>query len=167
LVPRDYNGGHRAAAVEMKTGEKLSILLVEDSPADAELARACLRNSRIALSVTWLRDGEEALDYVMRNSLPNDTRAPTPPDLILLDLDMPKMGGMDLVRRLKANKATRSIPIVVMTGSNEDHDIIESANLGTNGYIVKPLDFAAFMEAARHAGIESLTVQQERGPKKG
>jgi two-component system, response regulator len=144
----------------MKPGDKISILLVEDSPADAELARACLRNGRIAHSVTWLRDGQEALDYVLRNALPNGTRASTPPDLILLDLNMPKIGGMDLVRRLKAHDATKSIPIVVMTGSNEDADIVESANLGTNGYIVKPLEFAAFVEAARHAGFEWLAGEQ-------
>lgn len=143
----------------MKQAEKISILLVEDSPADAELARACLRNGRVANSITWLRDGEEALAYVLRNSLPTGARAATPPDLILLDLNMPKIGGMDLVRRLKANDATKRIPIVIMTGSNEDHDIVESANLGTHGYIVKPLDFAAFVAAARHAGFDWLAAE--------
>jgi two-component system, response regulator len=146
----------------MKRSE-ISILLVDDSPADAELARACLRDGRIANSVMWLRDGQEALDYVLRNALPNGTRAPTPPDLILLDLNMPKIGGMDLLRRLKANDATKNIPIVVMTGSNEDHDILESYNLGTNGYIVKPLDVAAFVEAAREAGVEWLTPENMTG----
>ena|SRR5688572_20712197 len=151
----------------MKQGDKISILLVDDSPADAELARACLRDGRIANNVMWLRDGQEALDYVLRNCIPSAARAPTPPDLILLDLNMPKIGGLDLLRHLKTNDATKSIPIVVMTGSNEDHDIIESYNLGTNGYIVKPLDFAAFVEAAREAGVEWSAVDRERGVKRG
>ena len=142
----------------MKHGETLSILLVEDSPADAEIARACLRNSRIAHNLTWLRDGEAALDYVVRNAVPNGARAATPPDLILLDLHMPKLGGMELVRHLKANDATKNIPIVMMTGSDEEHDILESYNLGANGYIVKPLSMAAFVEAAREAGIVQLPL---------
>jgi two-component system, response regulator len=139
--------------------DRISILLVEDSPADAELARACLRDSRIANNVTWLRDGQDALDYILRNSLPNGTTPPQPPDLILLDLNMPRLGGIELVRRLKANDATKNIPIVVMTASKEDHDIIESYNIGTNGYIVKPLDFASFVEVTRQIGFEWLAVE--------
>jgi CheY-like chemotaxis protein len=138
----------------MARSERISILLVEDNPADAELARACLRDGRIANSVTWLRDGQDALDYVLRNSLPNGSAPPSPPDLILLDLNMPKIGGMDLARRLKSNDATRNIPIIVMTSSKEDHDILESYDVGTDGYIVKPLDFASFVEATRDAGFE-------------
>jgi two-component system response regulator len=149
---------------------RISILLVEDSPADAELARACLREGRIANNVTWMRDGQDALDYILRNTLPNGTTRPNPPDLILLDLNMPKLGGMDLVRQLKANDATKNIPIVVMTSSKEDHDIIDSYNLGTNGYIVKPVNFAAFVEVTRQIGFEWLAVEQippSRGVKTG
>src|SRR5687767_2128511 len=98
----------------MQPPDRISILLVEDSPADAELARACLRNSRIANNVTWLRDGQAALDYILRNSLPNGSTPPSPPDLILLDLNMPRVGGIELVHRLKANDATKNIPIVIM-----------------------------------------------------
>jgi CheY-like chemotaxis protein len=145
--------------------ERISILLVEDSPADAELARACLRNGRIANDVTWMRDGQDALDYILRNSLPNGTTPPSPPDLILLDLNLPKLGGMDLVRRLKANDATKNIPIIVMTSSKEDHDIMDSYDLGTNGYIVKPVDFAAFVEVTRQIGFEWLAVEQVPPPR--
>ncbi len=149
----------------MRQRERVSILLVEDSPADAELARACLRNSRIANDVTWMRDGQAALDYILRNSLPNGTKPPDPPDLILLDLNMPKIGGMQLVRRLKANAATKNIPIVVMTSSKEDQDIIDSYNLGTNGYIVKPVDFASFVEVTRQIGFEWLAVEAAGSPR--
>ena len=154
----------------MDSNERISILLVEDNPADAELARACMRSARVANNVTWLRDGQDALDYILRNSLPNGKTPPTPPDLVLLDLHMPKIGGMELVRRLKANDATKDIPIVVMTSSKEDHDIIDSYNLGTNGYVVKPIDFASFVEAIRQAGFEWLAVEAvkpSRGAKTG
>lgn len=143
----------------MQQRERISILLVEDSAADAELAKACLRNGRIANSVTWLRDGQDALDYILRSALPSGTTPPDPPDLILLDLNLPKIGGMEIVRRLKTNGATKNIPIVVMTSSKEDHDIVDSYNLGTNGYIVKPLDFAAFVEVTRTIGFEWLAVE--------
>jgi CheY-like chemotaxis protein len=135
---------------------QISILLVEDSPADAELARACLRNGRIANSVTWLRDGQDALDYVLRNSSSNGS---TPPDLILLDLNLPKINGVEFVRRLKANDTTKRIPIVVMTSSQEDSDIIESYELGTDGYIVKPVDFATFVSVTRQIGFEWPAVE--------
>ncbi len=148
----------------MQRRERISILLVEDNPADAELARACLRNSRIANTVTWMRDGQDALDYILRNSLPNGTTPPNPPDLILLDLNMPRLNGIDLVHRLKSNDATKDIPIIVMTASKEDHDIIESYNIGTNGYIVKPLDFASFVEVTRQAGFDWLAVEPARTP---
>jgi two-component system response regulator len=140
----------------MRQRERVSILLVEDSPADAELARACLRDSRIANDVTWMRDGQAALDYILRNSLPNGPKPPEPPDLILLDLN---------VRRLKANDATKDIPIVVMTSSKEDHDIMDSYNLGTNGYIVKPVDFKAFVEVTRQIGFEWLAVEPVPPPR--
>jgi CheY-like chemotaxis protein len=149
----------------MRQREHVSILLVEDSPADAELARACLRNSRIANSVTWMRDGQDALDYILRNALPNGAAPPDPPDLKLLDLNMPRLGGMELVRRLKADDATKNIPIVVMTSSKEDRDIIDSYDLGTNGYIVKPLDFAAFVEVTRQIGFEWLAVEPVPPPR--
>jgi CheY-like chemotaxis protein len=148
----------------MQQPDRISILLVEDSPADAELARACLRNSRIANNVTWMRDGQDALDYILRNSLPNGSTPPSPPDLILLDLNMPRVGGIELVHRLKANDATKDIPIVIMTSSKEDHDIIESYNIGTNGYIVKPLDFGAFVEVTRQLGFQWLAVEPSRAP---
>jgi CheY-like chemotaxis protein len=150
----------------MRQRERISILLVEDSPADAELARACLRDSHIANDVTWMRDGQDALDYILRNALPNGTKPPATPDLILLDLKMPNIDGMELVRRLKANDATRNIPIVVMTASKEDHDIIESYNLGTNGYIVKPVDFASFVEVTRQIGFEWLAVEPVAPPRR-
>jgi CheY-like chemotaxis protein len=141
----------------MGKSERISILLVEDSPADAELALACLKEFKVANEVTWLPDGEDALDYVLRRRAYNRRTDPDP-DLIFLDLKMPRLGGIEFARQLKGNPATAHIAIIVMTSSKDDQDIIDSYNLGTNGYIVKPLTFENFAEVTRAAGFDWLAV---------
>lgn len=142
--------------------DQIDILLVEDNPLDAELTMRGLRNEKLANRITWVRDGEEALDYVYRRGAYAD-REDGGPRLILLDLKMPRVGGIEVARTLKGDERTRRIPIVVMTSSKEESDIAESYHLGVNSYIVKPLDFEALAEVARQAGFYWLAINRVPG----
>jgi two-component system, response regulator len=137
--------------------EGVAILLVEDNPLDAELMMRGLKDQKLANPITWVRDGEEALDYVFRRGAYTG-RSDSGPRLILLDLKMPRVGGIEVTRALKSDDRTKRIPIVIMTSSKEESDIAESYNLGANSYVVKPLDFDALAEVARHAGYYWLAV---------
>jgi two-component system, response regulator len=141
--------------------EEVGILLVEDNSFDAELTIRSFKDQKLANSVTWVKDGEAALDYVFRRG-PYAQRAGNDPRLILLDLKMPRVGGIEVTREIKSNERTKHIPIVVMTSSNEESDIAECYKLGANSYIVKPLDFTSLAEVARQAGYYWLAVN--RGP---
>ena len=145
----------------MEEFEEVGILLVEDNPLDAELTIRSFQNQKLANSVTWVKDGEQALDYVLRRGI-YAQRTARDPRLILLDLKMPRVGGIEVTRALKGNDSTKHIPIVIMTSSNEESDIAESYKLGANSYIVKPLDFDSLAEVARQAGYYWLAVN--RGP---
>ena len=138
------------------------ILLVDDSPRDTEMALEALQHYHIANEVVTLRDGAEALDYLHRRGGFAD-REGTDPAVILLDLKMPKVDGMEVLRRLKGNAATQSVPVVIMTSSNEEKDVMESYNLGANSYIVKPLDFDSLAEVARQAGFYWLAINRAPG----
>jgi CheY-like chemotaxis protein len=142
--------------------DQIDILLVEDNPLDAELTMRGLRNQKLANRITWVRDGEEALDYVYRRGAYAD-REDGGPRLILLDLKMPRVGGIEVARTLKGDERTRRIPIVVMTSSKEESDIAESYHLGVNSYIVKPLDFESLAEVARQAGFYWLAINRVPG----
>jgi two-component system response regulator len=139
--------------------EQVDILLVEDNPLDAELAMRALEDQGVANRIIWVKDGQEALDYVFRTG-PYHNRADGDPRLILLDLKMPRVSGIDVTRILKSDESTKSIPIVVMTSSKEESDIAESYQLGANSYVVKPLDFEQFAEVARHAGYFWLAINR-------
>ena len=145
----------------MEQFEEVGILLVEDNTFDAELTIRSFKDQKLANSVTWVKDGEEALDYVLRRGA-YAARTSSDPRLILLDLKMPRVGGIEVTRALKGNDLTKQIPIVVMTSSNEESDIAECYKLGANSYIVKPLDFESLAEVARQAGYYWLAVN--RGP---
>ena len=132
---------------------QIEILLVEDDPADAEMTLRALRRNNLANRVHWVKDGAEALDYMFRSG-GYAGRGPNPtPKLILLDIKMPKVDGIEVLRRLKADEATRSVPVVVMTSSNEQQDVIDSYRLGVNSYIVKPVHFDAFLETVAKIGL--------------
>jgi CheY-like chemotaxis protein len=139
--------------------DQVDILLVEDSPIDAELTLRGLNDQKLANNITWVKDGEEALDYVFRRGSYAD-RKDRGPRLILLDLKMPRVGGIEVTRAIKADERTRRIPIVIMTSSKEERDIIDSYNLGANSYIVKPLDFSTLAEIARQVGFYWLAVNR-------
>ena len=134
--------------------EKL-ILLVEDNPDDVELTLRALKGSNIANDVTVARDGVEALDDLL---VPG--KLPRMPDLVLLDLKLPKVSGMEVLQRLKADDRTRSIPVVVLTSSSEDRDIQECYKLGVNSYVVKPVEFETFAKTVADMGFYWLLVNK-------
>jgi two-component system response regulator len=127
------------------------ILLVEDSPQDAELTLHALAGSHLADDVIHLRDGAEALDYVYRRGRFAD-RPTGQPALVLLDLKMPKVDGIEVLRQVKSDPNLKTIPIVVMTSSREEGDLLRSYELGVNAYVVKPVRFQEFVEAVKQIG---------------
>ena len=127
------------------------ILLVEDSVADAELAMRALEESHLANEVLHLRDGVEALDYLYRRGDFAD-RPEGHPALVLLDLNMPRLDGTEVLRQLKSDPAMRMIPIVIMTSSREEGDLLASYALGVNAYVVKPVNFREFFDAVKQVG---------------
>lgn len=132
--------------------ELRKVLLVEDSPHDAELALEALAASPLANQVDHVHDGAEALDYVHRRGAWAQ-RTPGDPCVILLDLKLPKVDGLQVLRELKGHPALRLIPVVVLTSSKEDRDLAESYALGANAYVVKPVDFEGFTAAVRQIGL--------------
>jgi CheY-like chemotaxis protein len=132
--------------------EQVEILLVEDNAEDAEMTMRALRKKNLANHVHWVKDGEEALDYLFCSG-PYAGRQPGhPPKLVLLDIKMPKVDGIEVLRRVKGSEL-KTIPVVVMTSSNEERDVLESYRLGVNSYIVKPVQFEAFLETVSKIGL--------------
>jgi two-component system, response regulator len=139
---------------------EMEILLVEDNPQDVEITLRAFRKSRFADKVHVVRDGEEALECLF--SMANDTQqtACSNARLILLDLKLPKVDGIEVLQRCKSDSRTKHIPVVVLTSSREDRDLIETYNLGANSYIVKPLDFSQFAEAVRQLGVYWMVLNR-------
>src|SRR6187455_1367202 len=128
------------------------ILLVEDQEADAELTLRALKKHHLANKVVWVRDGAEAIDYIYRTGA-YANRADNRPRLILLDLKLPKIDGTEVLKRLKSDELTKTIPVVIMTSSAEERDVVETYKLGVNSYLVKPVDFTEFVEVVSRAGL--------------
>jgi CheY-like chemotaxis protein len=128
------------------------ILLVEDDPRDVELTLAALDEHNLANSVSVVQDGEEALDYLFCRGK-YEGREEGPPVVVLLDLKMPKVSGLEVLKTIKADEHLKSIPVVVLTSSREEPDLIESYRHGVNAYVVKPVDFAEFINAVKRLGI--------------
>lgn len=135
------------------------ILLVEDSINDIELILAALEENRLANEVVVVRDGEEALDYLYRRGVFR-LRMEGNPVVVLLDLKLPKVDGLEVLAQLKSDPALRVVPVVVLTSSREEQDIINSYNLGTNAYVVKPVDFHEFVDAIKELGLFWAVVNQ-------
>jgi Response regulators consisting of a CheY-like receiver domain and a winged-helix DNA-binding domain len=131
----------------------LDVLLVEDNAADAELTLEALRENNLANRVKVLKDGEQAVDYIFRTGPYQDCGVCDGPKLILLDLKLPKIDGLEILRRIRSNPQTQMIPVVVLTSSLEDRDRIESYKLGVNSYIVKPVGFENFSHAVAQIGL--------------
>jgi two-component system, response regulator len=133
--------------------EQVEILLVEDNPQDAEMTLRAFRRSNLANRVHWVKDGEEALEYIFRTGRYAEVESVAVPKLVLLDIKMPKVDGIEVLRRLKEDAATRTIPVVIMTSSNEERDVVESYRVGVNSYIVKPVASDAFFETVAKLGL--------------
>jgi two-component system, response regulator len=137
----------------MSDYDQVEILLAEDNARDAEMTMRALRRINLGNKVHWVKDGEEALDFLLRRGAYQE-REPGPMlKLILLDIKMPKVDGIEVLRQVKADEALQLVPVVVMTSSNEERDVVDSYRLGVNSYIVKPVHFAAFVETVANIGL--------------
>jgi CheY-like chemotaxis protein len=142
----------------------VEILLVEDNPGDAELALHALKKHKLANRIEVVRDGAEALDFIFARGSFIHRDINQTPRVVLLDLKLPKVDGLEVLRQVKADPRTRKIPVVVLTSSREERDVMESYNLGVNSYILKPVDFQQFTEAVRTIGLYWLLLNE---PPKG
>ena len=141
----------------------VDVLLVEDNINDAELTIRELKKHDMANSLYHVKDGEEALDFIFAEGKYKDVRDRLyPPKLILLDIQMPKINGMEVLKKIKSDEQMRSTPVVILTSSKEDPDIQKSYFLGANSYIVKPVDFKGFTEAIKNLGFYWLLLNQPR-----
>lgn len=138
----------------------VEILLVEDNPNDVELTLHALRENKLSNRIEVVRDGAEALDFIFGAGPYSERRKDEHPKIILLDLKLPKVDGLEVLRQIKSDPRTQKIPVVVLTSSHEDPDIQESYRLGVNSYIVKPVDFEQFTEAVRQLGLYWLLLNQ-------
>jgi two-component system, response regulator len=136
------------------------ILLVEDSASDEELTLRALKKSNVANRVVVTRDGAEALDYLFAEGAFAGRTARETPQVVLLDLNLPKIGGLEVLRRIRADERTKLLPVVILTSSKEDQDLLGSYASGANSYVVKPVDFTQFAEAVRQLGMFWLVVNQ-------
>ena len=142
--------------------KEVEILLVEDNPTDAELAIRALKKSNLANKLEWVKDGAEALDFLFATGAYMGRNVENGPKVILLDLRLPKVDGMEVLRRIKEDARTRTIPVVVLTSSKEDRDVAESYQLGVNSYISKPVEFDKFVKVVSELGIYWLLVNKRR-----
>jgi CheY-like chemotaxis protein len=136
----------------MSTFEQVEILLAEDNPEDAEMTLRALRKHNLANHLHWVKDGEEALEYLFCTGRYAGCDPSRPLRLVLLDIKMPKVDGIEVLRRIKGSEL-RTVPVVVMTSSNEERDVIESYRIGANSYIVKPVAFEAFTDTVSKIGL--------------
>jgi len=136
------------------------ILLVEDSQDDADLALHALRRERLANNIFVARDGEEALDFLLCRGPFSERSFDHPPKLVLLDLKLPKVDGIEVLRQLKADARTKSIPVIILTSSKEERDLVRSYDLGANSYIQKPVDFEQFREIVKTVGLYWIVVNR-------
>ncbi len=137
----------------MNSPEPIEILLVEDNPNDAKLTQRALEKMNLINKLHWVKDGAEALDYIFRAGAYAKRANGPNPKLILLDLKLPKINGLEVLQKLKSNEQTRLIPVVVLTSSAEDRDVLDCYKLGVNSYIVKPVNASKFVETVSGAGL--------------
>lgn len=135
------------------------ILLVDDSAHDVELTLAALEQNRLANEVVVARDGEEALDYLYRRGI-FKLRSAGHPAVVLLDLKLPKVDGLEVLKQIKGDDDLRAIPVVMLTSSREEKDLVQSYNLGVNAYVVKPVDFHEFVDSLKELGLFWAVINQ-------
>jgi len=143
----------------MNDYEQIEILLAEDNESDAEMTIRALRRKNLANNLVWVKDGAEALDFIFRRgayaSRPNGA-----PKLVLLDLKMPKVDGIEVLRQIKSNEETKAMPVVMLTSSAEERDIVASYSFGVNSYVVKPVDFSSFVVEVAKTGCYWVLVNR-------
>ena len=137
-----------------------SILLIEDNPDDEALTLRAFRRSNVRNEIAVVRDGEEALHYLYATGVHADRVAPALPQVVLLDLKLPKIDGLQVLRRIRQDRRTALLPVVILTSSREESDLIDGYRLGCNSYVRKPVDFDAFAEAARYLGHYWLLINE-------
>ena len=142
----------------MSESHAVEILLVEDSPQDLELALRALKKANVSNAIQVARDGTEALNYIFCEGPHAARRIEQVPKLVLLDLKLPKVDGLEVLRRIKTDPRTKSIPVVILTSSKEQRDVVESYHLGVNSYIVKPVNFEGFAKAVGELGFYWLLL---------
>jgi CheY-like chemotaxis protein len=140
--------------------KEVEILLVEDNPTDAELCIRALKKSNLANKLVWVKDGAEALDFLFATGAYSSRSVNCGLKVVLLDLRLPKVDGMEVLRRVKEDERTKAIPVVVLTSSKEDRDVAESYQLGVNSYISKPVEFDAFARTINELGLYWLVVNR-------
>lgn len=144
----------------MAENNAVEILIVEDNPSDAEMAMRALKKNNIANNVLVVEDGEEALDFLFARGKFSNRSKKIKPRIILLDLKLPKIDGLEVLREVKSNELTKAIPVIMLTTSKEEKDIVNSYKLGVNSYIVKPVDFDKFVDSVRDLGFYWLLLNQ-------
>ncbi|MFQ5779696.1 MAG: response regulator [Nitrospiria bacterium] len=140
--------------------EEKVILLVEDNPDDEALTLRALRRHKVKNKVVVVRDGVEALDYLFGSGPDAGGNVNRLPEVILLDIKLPKVDGLEVLRQLRADERTRLLPVVILTSSNEEQDLLKSYTLGANSFVRKPVDFTEFLEAVRHLGLYWLVLNE-------
>lgn len=148
----------------MNNNTPIEILLVEDNPTDLELTLLALQKHRLANKVHVARDGEEALDFLFCRGAHSSRGFDTPPKVVLLDLKLPKVDGLEVLHQVKEDPRTRAVPIVVMTSSNQQRDMVESYKYGVNSYIQKPINFSDFQNIMGQLGYYWLAINQPPPP---
>ena len=148
----------------MNEPTEVEILLVEDNADDLDMALHALRKMNLANHIQVARDGVEALDFIFCRGPHAGRKFENPPKVVLLDLKLPKVDGLEVLRAIRGDPRTKVIPVVVLTSSKEQNDVVESYKLGVNSYIVKPVDFAQFAEAVQKLGLYWLLLNQPPKP---
>ncbi|MEX1138426.1 MAG: response regulator [Bacteroidota bacterium] len=144
----------------MTDNHNVDILIVEDNPHDVELTMRALKQRNLANSLIVARDGAEAMEFIFGTGKFSGRDVSRPPKVILLDLKLPKVDGLEVLRTIKGDERTKTIPVVILTSSQEERDIVESYRLGVNSYIVKPVDFDKFVTAVSEAGLYWLLLNK-------
>jgi len=142
------------------TKSDIEILLVEDNPYDAELSLRAIKTNHVANKITHVKNGEQAIDFIFCQGMFSSRIDTNNTLIVLLDLKLPKISGLEVLKKIRTNPETKSIAVVILTSSKEESDLVESYNLGVNSYIVKPVDFEQFLELIKHLGYYWLVLNQ-------